>query len=86
MVEGLDDPIPVEFVREFQASTIHVPVPGAFFERLVVESSKAPARVWRDSFRKLSTLVRPIGAPAKLVARRIVVAVGRTPRTRLGCG
>ena len=45
-VLGLADPVPVEFIREFQASTIHVPVPPEFYERVVAESTKLPARVW----------------------------------------
>ena len=49
-MRGLDDPLPPAFVREFQASTIHVPVPESFFEGLVAESLKAPARVWREVF------------------------------------
>jgi pimeloyl-ACP methyl ester carboxylesterase len=50
IARGLEDPLPPEFVREFQASTIHVPVPETFFEGLVAESLKAPARIWRDAF------------------------------------
>jgi pimeloyl-ACP methyl ester carboxylesterase len=46
LVMGLADPVPVEFIREFQSSTIHVPVPGEFYERVVAESTKLPARVW----------------------------------------
>jgi non-heme chloroperoxidase len=50
MVRGLEDPIPPEFVREFQASAIYAPVPEPFFEGLVAESLKAPAHVWRSAF------------------------------------
>ncbi len=46
LVMGLADPVPTEFIREFQSSTIHVPVPGEFYERVVAESTKLPARVW----------------------------------------
>ena len=42
----LADPLPREFVRDFQAGTAHVPLPEEFFDRLVEESEKAPARVW----------------------------------------
>ncbi len=45
-VMGLADPVPTEFIREFQSSTIHVPVPEAFYERVVSESARLPARVW----------------------------------------
>jgi pimeloyl-ACP methyl ester carboxylesterase len=46
-VWGLEDPVPPEFIREFQASTVHAPVPAPFFERVVVESSKLPVHVWQ---------------------------------------
>jgi non-heme chloroperoxidase len=44
------DPIPVEFVRDFQAGTIHHPVPPEFFDRIVAESIKLPPRLWRLTF------------------------------------
>jgi pimeloyl-ACP methyl ester carboxylesterase len=71
-VQSLDDPISVDFVREFQASTLHIPVPDAFFDGLVAESSKAPARVWRDTLANLldfddATELRRIEAPTLLV-------------------
>ena len=47
-VRALEDPVPPEFAREFQASTVHVPVPEAFFEGAVAESLKPPARVWKS--------------------------------------
>ncbi len=47
-VDALGDaPVPEKFVREFQASTIHQPLPAEFMERVVAESRKVPARVWR---------------------------------------
>jgi pimeloyl-ACP methyl ester carboxylesterase len=46
-VRRLQDPIDTEFARAFQASTIHLPVPPAFFERVVSDSLLAPARVWK---------------------------------------
>jgi non-heme chloroperoxidase len=48
LVADLPDPVPEGFAREFQAGTIHHPVPQPFFDRIVAESVKAPARVWRD--------------------------------------
>ena len=45
-LRDLPDPIPVEFAREFQASTAYLPLPETFFERIVVESLKLPARLW----------------------------------------
>jgi len=50
MLAGLEDPISPEFVREFVSGTIHHPVPEEFLERVVSESLKVPARVWRDYY------------------------------------
>jgi pimeloyl-ACP methyl ester carboxylesterase len=47
--ESLTDPISEAFVREFQLSTIARPVPRPFMARVVQESLKVPARVWRDA-------------------------------------
>jgi non-heme chloroperoxidase len=47
-VRALEDPVPPEFVREFQESTIYHPVPEEFLDTVVSESLKLPARVWRD--------------------------------------
>jgi pimeloyl-ACP methyl ester carboxylesterase/tetratricopeptide (TPR) repeat protein len=46
-VNKLSDPVPVSFVREFQASTIYQPLPDEFMEQVINESLKVPARVWR---------------------------------------
>jgi non-heme chloroperoxidase len=43
----LPDPIPRAFAYDFQAGTVHHPVPEAFFEQIVSESLKLPPRVWR---------------------------------------
>jgi non-heme chloroperoxidase len=47
-VRDLADPVPPEFAREFQAGTVHLPVPDEFFEGIVRESLKLPARLWRE--------------------------------------
>jgi pimeloyl-ACP methyl ester carboxylesterase len=47
-VRALEDPVPSEFVREFQESTIYHPVPEKFLDTAVSESLKLPAHVWRD--------------------------------------
>jgi non-heme chloroperoxidase len=49
-VSKLTDPVDPVFVREFQRSTLAQPVPQAFFEAVVQESLKVPARVWRAAF------------------------------------
>ena len=46
-VGALRDPVPVKFVRDFQNSTVYQPLPGDFIERVVQESLKLPAFVWR---------------------------------------
>jgi pimeloyl-ACP methyl ester carboxylesterase len=46
-VRSLDEPMLPDFVREFQLSTIHAPVPEAFVERVIAESLKLPLHVWR---------------------------------------
>jgi non-heme chloroperoxidase len=47
---GLEDPIDRAIAREFQESTLAGPIPAEFLETVIVESLKAPARVWRDLF------------------------------------
>jgi pimeloyl-ACP methyl ester carboxylesterase len=47
VVDTLADPLPVEFAREFQTSTIFWPVPDAFLDQVVAECLKLPTRVWR---------------------------------------
>ena len=46
-IESLSDPVDEAFIREFQLSTIHRAVPPEFLERVIAESRKVPARVWR---------------------------------------
>ena len=72
MVQQLADPICRTFVREFQASTLHTPVSEPFFEGLVAESLKAPARVWQGALDGLLALddadaLRQIAAPTLIL-------------------
>ena len=46
-LRDLPDPIPLEFARDFQASTVCHPVPAEFFAQIVAESMKLPPRLWR---------------------------------------
>jgi len=48
-VEMLSDPVPEEFAREFQVSTIYYPVREDFQDQVVAESLKLTARVWREA-------------------------------------
>jgi len=50
VVSSLEDPIDPAVAREFQESTLAHPIPAAFFETVVAESLKVPARVWRAVF------------------------------------
>jgi pimeloyl-ACP methyl ester carboxylesterase len=50
LLTELPDPVPLAFAREFQASTVHVRLPDAFFDGIVAESATAPAHVWRRTF------------------------------------
>jgi pimeloyl-ACP methyl ester carboxylesterase len=52
-LRDLPDPIPESFAREFQASTVHHPVPPEFFERIITESLKLPPRLWRLAIDRL---------------------------------
>jgi pimeloyl-ACP methyl ester carboxylesterase len=72
LVRGLEDPLPPAFVRDFQASTVHRPLPLGFFEGLVAESLKAPARVWQATFDGLlafddAAQLRRIAAPTLIL-------------------
>ena len=68
----LPDPVPLEFARDFQASTAYRPLPTEFFERLVAESMKLPARLWPVMIDRLieyedAGQLRHISAPTLLL-------------------
>ena len=50
VVRDLEDPVPELFAREFQSGTVYAPLPEPFFEGIIAESLKMPARVWRAAF------------------------------------
>lgn len=54
-VAALQDPIDPGFARAFQQSTLAQPVPPEFFETVVHESLKVPARVWRAALQPYLT-------------------------------
>ena len=70
-VEDLTDPISEQFVREFQSSTLAAPVPAGFFDQLVAESLKAPARVWRAAFAGIRTM--PPAHDARITAPTLLL-------------
>jgi pimeloyl-ACP methyl ester carboxylesterase/tetratricopeptide (TPR) repeat protein len=54
-VSALTDPIDPAFVRGFQQSTLTRPVPPEFFDMIVGESMKVPARVWKAALEPYRT-------------------------------
>jgi non-heme chloroperoxidase len=70
-VSDLGDPIDEQFVREFQSSTLAAPVPESFFEQLVAESRKAPARVWQAAFAGIRSM--PPNTPARITAPTLLI-------------
>lgn len=46
-IHSLHDPVPVEFARAFQESTLFVRPRAAFVDSVVGESAKLPAHVWQ---------------------------------------
>ena len=72
-VRALEDPVPTEFAREFQESTIHRPIPEEFLSTAVSESLKLPAHVWHDYMERIilagghAVQLREINAPTLLL-------------------
>jgi non-heme chloroperoxidase len=66
-VSSLRDPVPSEFAREFQLSTIYRPVPAEFLDEAVAVSLKLPARVWREAM----TGMLATGPEARLGGSRV---------------
>ncbi|HSK54141.1 MAG TPA: alpha/beta hydrolase, partial [Jiangellales bacterium] len=48
-VAEFTDPVPEDFVREFQVSTSAEAVPEGYFGRVISESLRLPAHVWREA-------------------------------------
>jgi pimeloyl-ACP methyl ester carboxylesterase len=71
-VRDLQDPVPLEFARDFQAGTAYLPLPAAFFDRVVAESLKLPARLWRAA---LDAVIAydDSGARARITAPTLLV-------------
>jgi pimeloyl-ACP methyl ester carboxylesterase len=71
-VSQLTDPVDPAFVSDFQRSTLARPIADAFFQTVVDESLKLPARVWRASGQglvewNLSASRARIVAPTRLI-------------------
>lgn len=63
-VSGLTDPVDAGFVRGFQESTIHSPLPEELVDRAVAESLKLPARVWQAVMAGMLATEPPAGLAA----------------------
>jgi pimeloyl-ACP methyl ester carboxylesterase len=87
-IATMHDPVDTAFVRDFQQSTLGRPIPPEFFEVLVSECLKMPARAWRDVFRALldedhsDDLVR-VAAPTTIVWGDQDAFTGRAEQDRL---
>lgn len=46
-IDSLTDPVDADFIRDFQLSCLHKPVPTEFLAQVIAESRKVPARVWK---------------------------------------
>lgn len=71
-VNALSDPVPLKFVTEFQKSVVTRPVPDEFMDRVIKESLKLPARVWRDTMagmlaRNSTVTLSKIEAPTLII-------------------
>jgi pimeloyl-ACP methyl ester carboxylesterase len=53
MIDWLTDPVDEKFVREFQLSCVHAPVPEPFMEAIIANSRRVPARIWQAVMRGL---------------------------------
>jgi len=71
-VDCLGEPVPEDFVREFQMSTLAMAVPDAFFEMVVDESLKLPGYVWRAATAGLIERDRSFTASGSLLPALIV--------------
>ncbi len=72
-VKTLADPVPITLIRDFQQSAIGSPVPQSFFDRVVSESEKLPARIWRDAIAGLLT-DSTVGNLQSIRARTLLVS------------
>lgn len=71
-IAQLTDPVDEDMIREFQQSTLALPIPPSFFATVVAESMKVPAGVWRAVFQEclatdFSHEVTRIAAPTLLM-------------------
>lgn len=71
-VDALGEDIPDDFAREWQKGSLATPVPDAFFEMVIEETKKVPARVFRDALGGLMARDRTFTGAGSLVPTLIV--------------
>lgn len=71
-VDALGEDIPDDFAREWQQGSLGTPVPDAFFEMVIEETKKVPARVFRDVLTSFLTRDRTFTGAGSLVPTLIV--------------
>jgi hypothetical protein len=79
---ALTDPVSPKFVREFVLGTIHVPIPEDFLSRLVSESLKVPAHVWRDYYEGVVLKADDSARLGEIDAPTLILWVSWTPSCR----
>src|SRR5262245_51592152 len=87
-VSQLEDPIDPAIARAFQRSTLANSVPQAFFDLIVQESLKVPARVWKETLRSaleqdFSAELPKIKVPTQLIWGDRDAFVSRLEQTAL---
>lgn len=84
-IESFGDPVDETFVREFQLSTIYRAVPPEFLERVIAESRKVPARVWRAALAGLTAYQPqwPITCPTTILGGELDAVFSAHEQTAL---
>jgi len=72
-VNEMPDPMPREFIEEFQRSTAFAPVPDEFMERAIAESGKLPLHVWRGIAAGLASAEPVVEQVARARIRTLVL-------------
>jgi non-heme chloroperoxidase len=69
-VSALTDPVDEGFVRDFQLSTICRPVPAGFLHRVIEDSRRVPAHVWKAALAgqlEYTPSTVPLHCPASVI-------------------
>jgi pimeloyl-ACP methyl ester carboxylesterase len=69
---AFNDPVPPEFVKEFQYSTVFHPVPDEFMDQAIRESLRLPARVWHAVVDGMFAMPRRTSFPAATMPTLLV--------------